>query len=114
MITKFKLYEELNVGEPEVGDYIISDIKINGEMIRLNNLIGKYSKFINNHHKDDYNYIVYYTIPDNFLINDNILKRHGSLNGNRYKINLSRSEIEYWSKDKEDLEDVLATKDFNL
>ncbi len=43
MITKFKLYEQLNINEPQIGDYVLCD-EVDSEIIRVDfirNNIGK-------------------------------------------------------------------------
>jgi len=110
MITKFKLFETVNIDEPKVGDYVVcsekSDIFYKKEdwyndYIELVNIlkdkIGKIVKI------DELSYIVEYKdVPkklrqDFFVINDKkqlVCRR------------LAREDIEFWSKNKKDLSDL--------
>ena len=119
MITKFKIYEEINKGWPEIGDYVISNLEItvDPEMKKLNNLIGQIYNTADKLEKTDYNFYVKYTIPYDLSIDKYIFSQFGTfINKNNldYNINLASREILYWSKDKEELEMCLDTKIFNL
>ena len=84
-----KKYEELNQGEPKLDDYII----VNGEGIysRLKNKIG----YIKNSFPDSHQ-STYKCIFDNDI----------------WWIN--RSDIKYWSENKEDLEVIIEKNKFNI
>ena len=109
MITKFKIYEAINQGKPEVGDYVIcDDILAEGPVKNfiLNN-IGKYITYNKNTH---YSYIIEY---DN-IPNDIIQKfKKNAFHGDNCK-RMGIDEIKYWSKDKEELEEILAENKYNL
>jgi len=101
--------DELNVGEPEIGDYVIcaDDIIISkfsdrsdiNSFIKSN--IGKCTAIKND---ETYPYIINYSdIPWD-------LRSFFNSNSTRVK----RFEIAYWSKNKEKLEMILQTNKFNL
>ena len=112
MITEFRLYE-INNNEPELGDYVICNNNDRSDDLEeinyfIDNNIGQ---IINNKSikYTGYPYIVKYSnIPTEFSIytcyeydtNDNI--------------QFNRSEILYWSKNKEELESILNTNKFNI
>ena len=105
MITKFKLFEELNAGEPEVGDWIIVNNKDYSTYDFINSSIGYIWK------KYEFSALVKYVdIPidqqKNFMFTD------GSKIGN--SIMLSIGDIVYWSKNKEELEHIIQAKKYNL
>lgn len=86
MITKFKLFETVNIDEPKVGDYVIcSEIA---------------DVFYKN--EDWYNdYVEYKDVPkklrqDFFVFNKKQLVCR----------RLAREDIEFWSKNKKDLSDL--------
>jgi hypothetical protein len=106
MITNFKIFENIDEGEPEISDYVIcdesdysSDPKIKeyvknhiGQFIEIN---GQYPRM------SAYKYMIYY--PD---VDDSIL------NGNKRE--MSKEQIIRWSKNKEDLEQYIFAKKYNL
>ena len=92
MITKFKLYEGINEGLPEIGDYAIT---IYDDQFK--NQIGKIKKFINVGKNDS---IIIYRIEFTKPI-----KAHFD-----YILN----EIEFFSKDIKDLEAIIASRKYNL
>ena len=107
MITKFKLYEAINQGEPEEGDYVIckevENYSIGPPSIKdfVENNIGQFVDFTVGL---IYAYIVKYeNVPDE--IEENFEK-----NCRRFNI----IEIKYWSKNRKDLEELLAIKKYNL
>jgi hypothetical protein len=93
MITKFKLFENMNEGEPEVGYYVILNIS------------------------------TYVFMPDEFdniqkLKNDICKITDIKKSKKIYVINdcwlASIDDIKYWSKNKEDLEPILNGKKYNI
>ena len=103
MITKFKLFGSINEGEPKVGDYVICEESVSGEVVKefISNNIGIFSKSI---HDETFKYsIEYENIPDNI---------YGAFTNKCRR--MSRQEIKYWSKDKEELEILLVTNKYNL
>jgi len=110
MITKFKIFENVNENEPEVGDYVIASS--NDFLIDLNeftkNRIGRLYNIFKPLYVDDLSYTVIY---------DNIPKELDCYTFKVYDeeaISLDKEDIKYWSKDKEDLEKILMTNKFNL
>lgn len=111
MITKFKIYESLNKGKPEIGDYMLVDKNLNDELnnFTMNN-IGKYIK--NNDKFLHFKYlIVYENVPDNmkqyFYENEDTLFLKNCLK-------VSNTQIIYWSKNKEDLYPFITANKYNL
>jgi len=110
MITKFRIYEKMNVNDPEVGDYVIAES--NDFLTDLNeftkNRIGKLYNIFKPLYADDLSYTIIY---------DNIPKE---LDFYKFKIydeeaiSLNIEDIKYWSKNKEDLEKVLMTNKYNI
>jgi len=97
-----KLFEEINqnvIGSwtlaPEVGDYVICD-STNFDLLKnlVKNNIGKLIQ-IEKVTRDDDNYYIKYTEIENDIV-------------------FWRSEILYWSKDKEELEAILTAQKYNL
>jgi len=103
MITNFKLYEKLNDGMPEVGDYVICSKSDFSSDEFVENNIGKILK------DDKSNYYPYYITYDN--IPDSLIDRRVNKIAT---ILFKRKDILYWSKDKEELEAILQTNKFNL
>ena len=94
MITKFKIFEALNEGKPEIGDYVIC----NGKNIFLKNNITKIKEIRQSNNSGDKEY---------HLRADD--KREFSI----AQINM-KNYIEYWSKNREDLESILQSKKYNI
>lgn len=91
MITKFKLFENINEGEVQVGDYILHKSRRDeGLYDILTTTIGQVLS-INGYREAR----VRFDSPINIMF-----------------IDLDR--IEYWSKNREDLEAILAAKKYNL
>lgn len=101
MITKFKLFENINEDEPEVGDYVLCEEDEDTTFDFTKNKIGKYC--MNSEDIDYPYYIEYDNIPDNLQIffTDNCRL-------------MMKNEIKYWSKDKNELEAILSTNKFNI
>ena len=80
---------------PEVGDYVICD-STNFDSLKdlVKNNIGKLIQIEKVTHDDD-NYYIKYTENENDIV-------------------FWRSEILYWSKNKEELEDILKAQKYNL
>ena len=93
MITNFKLYESFNEGKPEIGDYIILYPRNNTVMMSFVDKIGK--------------------ISDIFITSDKILKYSADFDENRL-FNIELDRIDYWSKNKKELEEILDAKKYNL
>ena len=102
MITKFKIYElmnEISTGEPEIGDYVIINW---GYTIDFNDVQKLRDHIENNIGKIiDYGFATYYVKYKN-------LPRENKI------IQISKDYIKHWSKNKEELELILATKKYNL
>lgn len=88
MITNFKLFESMNEGEPEIGDWVIceeEDGGIDDVSLFTSTNIGKYVKLES---ELTYNYLIHYeNVPKN-------LEQFFSFNGR----NMNLSEIKYCSK----------------
>lgn len=106
MITNFKIFESINVGEPKVGDYVI--IKYFNEFGLpdknfeecLKNNIGQ----IREVDKVDNDYVIEYS-----ELHKKLLK---IFNNNLVPFN--KKHIEYWSESKEELEALIRSKKYNL
>ena len=123
MITKFKLYESMNIGEPKVGDWVICDEGYNwqvlGKTLFLDNPLLKFIREnIGYFYEYDYDndalhpyHICYYNVPD-YLYDD---FNKTIVNGKEVMYRIFRlTEIIYWSEDKEDLEYILDAKKYNI
>ena len=113
MITKFKIFESVNIGEPEIGDYVICEEEsINNTDVKnyTENNIGK---IVDN---------LFYGGDCNFLVKYNIDFKTTKFRKERFQLDfhpegcriMKNEEIEYWSKDKEQLEAILAIKKYNV
>lgn len=92
MITEFKLFENINEGEPQEGDYILHRNRRLGNLYDvLNVTIGKIIKLRKVYNEAE----VLYDKPIGKMMTD-------------------LDNIEYWSKDREDLEAFIAAKKYNL
>ena len=113
MITKFKLYEAINQGEPEVGDYVIANSKdAHSDNVKkvFNTTIGQI-KSIHNRYGFLDSYVVLYGVP---TYSTSEMKDTDSHIVAVYKWWFTPREIEYWSKNKSELEDLLLMKKYNL
>ena len=108
--------------EPETGDYVIckekSLIKDVDVCDFISNNIGRIFHYINNDELDeysvskDYRYIIKYdNVPAN--INKYFRGMEGFKQPEKSR-RMSRDEIIYWSKNREDLEAILDAKKYNL
>ena len=106
MITKFKLYEAINQNKPEKGDYVVcefpSDSFFDTELFKYIN-IDKIGRIVNITDAFELHLIEYEDLPKKYSTDSHI--------GQRY---ISDEHIKYWSKSKEELEEFLATKKYNL
>lgn len=97
MITKFKIFESINE-LPKVGDYVLIKRSNVGSLSIdfFDNNIGQISRI-----EEDFYYVNFEKSP---------IKSIEYYKNRRYSIN----EFKYWSSDKEELEEFLAAKKFNL
>jgi hypothetical protein len=99
-----KTYEELNVGEIQVGDYVICEILKFSKYYDID-----YVNFINTH-------IGVVEVVN--IINNYVRIEYGeNVPGNDMIVTytyLDTEIIKYWSKNKEDLEVILQQKKYNL
>jgi hypothetical protein len=102
-----KIYEELNIGEPNVGDYVICTNNFFNENLRefLQNNIGR---IINGEKSSMDYYIVFYEDID-----DDLNKYFNEL-ADGYEIPIFESEILYWNKNKEELQYIIDANKYNL
>ena len=97
-----KLFEDLQ-NIPEVGDYVIANSKYTDEDSQ-NFFLNNIGKVIRNREIDELKRFVeveYNNVPKNILVDNN-----------NWLFLLD--EILYWSKDKNELETLLASKKYNL
>jgi len=115
MITIFKIYEKINDHKLEVGDYVLCNDTVPSEDIRnfISNNIGVCVNDFNVENSNDefkseyYEYTIQYKdIPEKLKI-----WRWFSIGGER---TMYGEEIIYWSKNREDLEEILMSKKYNL
>lgn len=96
-IKKYEQFGELNIGEPEYGDYVILEISknaiafydspwINSEIAQLIKIINKFNTTYYQMYFDKYD--------------------------KKYDVTLK--SIKYWSKNKEELEVMLSANKYNL
>jgi len=106
MITKFKIYESINDGEPDIGDYVI--IETNDEEYKhySNKYIGKIIEIERNKNPTP-------NFPNTKRDIFRILFEDFDTRRSDREI-IWRYEIKYWSKNKEDLEPLIAAKKYNL
>ena len=90
MITKFKIFEALNEGKPEIGDYAIINLKTKkyNNILIIGEIYNMTSEF----------YSVKFRLPDNRVIHE-IFYEH---------------EIKYWSNNREELEKILTNIKYNI
>ena len=111
MITKFKIYEAINIGEPKVGDYVLIDpdrsrVLSDNVKFYLKTNIGRirYKKFDKS--IGDIYIIDYYDIPI-----DNSRPYRGPMN-------VTSSFIKYWCKNKRsaliEFEPYITANKYNL
>jgi len=110
MITKFELFESLNIGEPKFYDYVICSTDSPEIKEFVSNHIGQITRVF---HEGETKPVGY----DDFMVEygrENIPEKlntfyflHGNHSGWR---GFKREDIIYWSKDKEDLEKIIQKK----
>jgi hypothetical protein len=118
MITKFQLFEVYKEpnnwyaeDEPKLHDYVILNINWHPNLpeldLFLNNNIGQISKLKKNTKNPDYiqYQIIYENPPEEFK---KVYFTH-----NRYSY-VYRTNIKHFSSNKEDLEEILTAKKYNL
>lgn len=109
MITKFKLYEEMNNGDPQIGDYAIIYKNNCFNIDYFDGEIQKFYKFVNNNIgiiiniTDNYIRIKYQNIPENILI---FFDENLTLNAEK--------KVVIYAGTKNNLEMKLSAKNFNL
>lgn len=110
-----KTFEELNIGLPEINDYVICEVgdvfdtyNISNLNLFLNNNIGQ---IVNINKSFDIFQIKYQNIPDdisNMFITTTTSKYNSNVR------NMRRDNILYWSVNKEELETLLSVNKYNL
>lgn len=125
MIIKFKIFESINSRELKIGDYVIceeKDVDINISNI-TNNRIGKLV-FETTRENIDAPFIIEFDLSKKEIeeLVEYLVTRTGK--GSSKKIGdmkyrrMKRSEIKYWSENKEELEqtleDIITAKKYNL
>ena len=103
MIINFKIFEAINKGKPEVGDWVICHNRGRSTNLEFSseNYIGKIIELKNKHFEEDMFLIKY----ENEDLPETLKK---------VPIYYSEKYIKYWSKNKEDLETILAANKYNL
>jgi len=109
MITKFKLYESVDVGTPELGDYVIcyEDDDSSKLLDWLKTVIGKIIKV------NDDDVICKFDVKYENFPEDIETYFYEEYYGERYRP-MKDVEILHWSKNKEDLEIFLDSNKYNL
>ena len=105
MITQFKMFE-FNISKPQIGDYVLCKETLESNLpersIFIENNIGEIIRYNTKHPRESiYQYIVFYETAPPYLFSNS-------------EREMSDEEILYWSKNKKDLEVILATKKYNL
>ena len=124
-MNHIKLFEELNIGEPQIGDWVIcKDLDVDADGIdEINNFleknIGYYLRTpnlndsnikINTDLRKTYKYLIQYrNVPDELEEEFNF----GEPNDFNCRI-MKREEILFWSKDKKDLDPFITANKYNL
>ena len=121
MITNFRIYEFINQGKPDIGDYVICKEEVEGLINvditnELNNfllsnigkVIGTKGGEISEDYDNEYPYLISYEkVPRKLKF---CFEYSSDNNARVFGIN----EIEFWSKDKKDLESIISAKKYNL
>lgn len=103
-----KFNESFNVGEPEIGDYVICESNGKPDEKELYDFISVNIGIISGIREErKHSYEVKY---DNMIHNLSVY----SVDNENYIIPFKLSEILYWGKDKSELETILKTTKFNL
>ena len=89
MITKFKIFETVHI-KPKIGDYVIINLKTKkyNNILIIGEIYNMTFEF----------YSVKLRLPDNRVIHE-IFYKH---------------DIKYWSNNREELEQILTNKKFNI
>lgn len=117
--TYKSLYESVNEKELQIGDYVICSENDPGSVEEIqnfiNNNIGKFIRYridtdtrvsLQFDHMIQYEYVPPEIIEEDFDFGEN---------SNEYNTRLmKKSEIKYWSENKEDLEQLLLNNKFNI
>ena len=100
-----KTYEEVNIGQPEVDDYVLVDSDDIHYQKYSNKYIGKITDIEINtaNNKRDIFYVLF-----------NNSAPYVKSNVTRTREIFFRYEIKYWSKNKEELEPILQANKYNL
>jgi len=106
MIKQFKIFEAINVGIPEIGDYVICRDEQSKELsLLLAFKIGIINAKNTNPH---YQYeISFYSIPkeESYFF---------AYNNGKFERNFNGYEILYWSKNKKKLQQIIDANKFGL
>ena len=98
-----KTYEDVNIGKPESGDYVICKDSTDREISKFTkNAVGKMIKYDSEEEPFCY-WIKYDKVPYDVA--------HKFTSNMR---NFSREEIMHWSPDKEELEAILNSNKYNI
>ena len=106
-----KLFEELDKDEPKIGDYVIANAKYASKVIQ-NFFLTHIGKIISVDKAEPLNTIEVEYDDEDVLMSDGVL-----LDNNRWNFvynSLKLTELLHWSKNIEDLEDILTAKKYNL
>jgi hypothetical protein len=110
MITKFKIYESLNKGKPEIDDYILVKYLYSSDPNYLSELKNFLDNTIGILNDIDINEILvrYDNVPNNLKI---FFKKTNKV---FYTKPFEKKSIVCYSKNKEDLEKILMANKFNI
>ena len=107
MITKFKIFESYDEGEPKLGDFIIANIDDPVDFIKYN--LGRIWKVTST----DLFLVKYENIPEEikkyFSYSDYV---KSLMDGN--SILVSKNQILHWAENERDLEHITQSKKYNL
>lgn len=108
MITKFKLYESVDEGEPKLGDYVICFEEDSGDEKFDNFLLNNIGKVIG-YNSGNYDYTIkYYYAPKEYLF------YFGSVGNDKLCRPMMKKEIIHWSENKEELVSFIESNKYNL
>jgi len=124
-MNHIKLFEELNIGEPQIGDWVICKDLVQNDalsdgIVSLNKFleknIGRFIRLPNDNDinmqsiKKKYKYMIQYdNVPYEFEEDFHF----GEPRDNDCRI-MRREEILFWSKDKKDLDPFITANKYNL
>ena len=110
MITKFKIFENINVA-PKVGDYVIIDTDRNNCNIQVNNFlndnIGQIVETPTSHGGTEVIYIVKFDDVSDELLRFNYFDYEYT---HQYKLN----KLKCWSDKKDELQTLIDSKKYNI